>query len=198
MASRKILIWIFIFDAIAFVLAIAAELNRNIAKVKQDSEYNYNFCVYGSNIATMLGTNAAMCLLTSQVIALESSQWLIFKSAISPQVSMARSIVLRLTCLVTLLAAEACLLFGSVENLNHTKYRTIFSEDMKCHMLQKGVFGAGAVFVLFNGIVSLNCLSLLFNDKESLQVDSADASEKSGGDYMVLADDAEKAGENPA
>ena len=48
-----------------------------------------------------------------------------------------------------------CLLAGSVRNAYHTKYRTIFSEDPpSCQTVRKGVFAAGAVFILLTGIVS--------------------------------------------
>lgn len=51
--------------------------------------------------------------------------------------------------------AEACLLAGSVRNAYHTKYRTHLSDDPpSCESLRKGVFGAGAAFIVFTGIVS--------------------------------------------
>ncbi|KAG4390186.1 hypothetical protein GLYMA_06G247702v4 [Glycine max] len=51
--------------------------------------------------------------------------------------------------------AEVCLLAGSVRNAYHTKYRTMFTEiPLSCQTVRKGIFAAGATFVLFNGIVS--------------------------------------------
>lgn len=51
--------------------------------------------------------------------------------------------------------AEVCLLAGSVRNAYHTKYRTMFTNiPPSCQTVRKGVFGAGAAFVLFTGIVS--------------------------------------------
>lgn len=56
---------------------------------------------------------------------------------------------------MTFIIAEACLLAGSVRNAYHTKYRTIFSEDPpSCEMLRKGVFAAGAAFIILTSIVS--------------------------------------------
>lgn len=47
------------------------------------------------------------------------------------------------------------MLAGSVRNGYHTKYRTIFSEQPpSCETVRKGVFAAGAAFVLFTSIVS--------------------------------------------
>ncbi|KAG5047050.1 hypothetical protein JHK86_016456 [Glycine max] len=52
-------------------------------------------------------------------------------------------------------STEVCLLAGSVRNAYHTKYRTMFTEiPLSCQTVRKGIFAAGATFVLFNGIVS--------------------------------------------
>ncbi|MFS8023289.1 putative modifying wall lignin-1/2 [Helianthus anomalus] len=57
--------------------------------------------------------------------------------------------------LVTFIIAEACLLAESVRNAYHTKYRTVLpANPPSCETLRKGVFGAGAAFVVFTGIVS--------------------------------------------
>lgn len=56
---------------------------------------------------------------------------------------------------LTFIIAEACLLAGSVRNAYHTKYRTLFVNDPpSCETVRKGVFGAGAAFVLFTAILS--------------------------------------------
>lgn len=59
-------------------------------------------------------------------------------------------------CRVTFVIAEICLLAGSVRNAYHTKYRTIWSatNPPSCEILRKGVFGAGAAFIVFTGIIS--------------------------------------------
>lgn len=60
-----------------------------------------------------------------------------------------------LSCRVFFIIAEACLLAGSVRNAYHTKYTTqILSNPPSCETLRKGVFGAGAAFIIFTGIVS--------------------------------------------
>lgn len=51
--------------------------------------------------------------------------------------------------------AEVCLLAGSVRNAYHTKYRAYLTQNPpSCETLRKGVFGAGAAFVVFTGILS--------------------------------------------
>lgn len=44
----------------------------------------------------------------------------------------------------------ACLLGASVRNAYHTKYRSNWS----CKVVRKGIFGAGAAFIVFTGIAS--------------------------------------------
>lgn len=47
------------------------------------------------------------------------------------------------------------MLAGSVRNAYHTKYRTMFfNSPPSCETVRKGVFAAGAAFVLFTGIIS--------------------------------------------
>lgn len=60
-----------------------------------------------------------------------------------------------LSCRVFFFIAETCLLAGSVTNAYHTKYSTLISNNPpSCETLRKGVFGAGAAFIIFTGIVS--------------------------------------------
>jgi hypothetical protein len=56
---------------------------------------------------------------------------------------------------LTFLIAASCLLAGSVRNAYHTKYRDLLGERApSCQTLRKGVFGAGAAFIVLTGIVS--------------------------------------------
>lgn len=56
---------------------------------------------------------------------------------------------------VFFLIAEICLLAGSVRNAYHTKYRRYMGgRNLSCETLRKGVFGAGAAFVVLTGIIS--------------------------------------------
>ncbi|KAJ8467905.1 hypothetical protein OPV22_030457 [Ensete ventricosum] len=56
---------------------------------------------------------------------------------------------------LTFLVEEACLLAGSVQNPRHMRYRGIyFMNDPSCEVLRKGVFAAGAAFVLLTAILA--------------------------------------------
>ncbi|KAL6196476.1 hypothetical protein ACLB2K_032091 [Fragaria x ananassa] len=155
MASKLLLITILIVNVIAFGLAVAAEQRRSSAKIVQDSEVDYNYCVYNSDIATGYGVGAFLFLLVSQVIVMLVSRCFCCGKPLSPGGARALAVVLFITCWIFFFIAEACLLAGSVTNAYHTKYRTIFSEDPPdCQTLRKGVFGAGAAFIFLNTIVS--------------------------------------------
>ncbi|KAG5613901.1 hypothetical protein H5410_013725 [Solanum commersonii] len=48
MASKLLMISVFVFDVIAFALAIAAEQRRSTATIQTDNEQVYTYCVYDS------------------------------------------------------------------------------------------------------------------------------------------------------
>lgn len=51
--------------------------------------------------------------------------------------------------------AEICLLAASVRNAYHTKYvSSLMNEQITCKMLRRGVFGAGAAFIVFTCLTS--------------------------------------------
>lgn len=153
MASTLLLVVVFILDLIAFALAVAAEQRRASATVAKDLTSNY--CVYESDIATGFGVGALLLLLASQLLIMVASRCLCCGRALSPGRSRACAIFLFITCWFTFFIAEVCLLAGSVRNAYHTKYRTLLSQDPpSCETLRKGVFGAGAAFIIFTGIVS--------------------------------------------
>lgn len=155
MASKLLLIVVFVFDIIAFGLAVAAEQRRSTAKIVQDSEVNYNYCVYDSDIATGYGVGAFLFLMASQVLIMVASRCFCCGQALKPTGSRAWAILLFVTCWVTFFIAEVCLLAGSVRNAYHTKYRTVFAANPpSCETVRKGVFAAGASFVFFTGIFS--------------------------------------------
>ncbi|KAI4342482.1 hypothetical protein MLD38_027109 [Melastoma candidum] len=155
MASKLVLIVVFVFDLIAFGLAVAAEQRRSTAVITPDSEMNYNYCVYDSDIATGYGVGAFLFLLASQILIMSATRCFCCGKALNPSGSRAWAVILFITCWVCFLIAELCLFGGSIRNAYHTKYRTIFSENPpSCQTLRKGVFGAGAAFVFFTAIVS--------------------------------------------
>ncbi|PQQ10116.1 uncharacterized protein Pyn_13055 [Prunus yedoensis var. nudiflora] len=153
MASTALLVVVFVFDLIAFALAVAAEQRRSSAKIQTLA--NSSYCVYDSDIATGLGVGSFLFLLASQVLIMGVSRCLCCGKALRPSGSRSWAIMLFITCWVFFLIAEACLLAGSVRNAYHTKYRTVFTnEKLSCETLRKGIFGAGAAFVVFTGIFS--------------------------------------------
>ncbi|CAA7013772.1 unnamed protein product [Microthlaspi erraticum] len=156
MASKLVIIIVFILDLIAVGLAIAAEQRRSIGKVVPDSEKVYEYCEYGSDIATSYGAGAFVLLLTGQVIIMAASRCFCCGKALNPGGSRACAIMLFLICWVFFLIAEICLLAASIRNAYHTKYRKMWNIDNppSCEVIRKGVFAAGASFALFTAIVS--------------------------------------------
>lgn len=156
MASKLLLITVFILDLIAFGLAVAAEQRRSIARIVQDEELNYNHCVYNSDIATGYGVGAFLFLMVSQVIIMVASRCFCCGKPLSPGGSRACAVILFIICWVFFFIAEVCLLAGSVENAYHTKYRTIIFGDKtpSCEMVRKGVFASGAAFIFLTAIIS--------------------------------------------
>jgi hypothetical protein len=72
-------------------------------------------------------------------------------------------------CRVTFAIAEACLIAGATKNAYHTKYRDmVYAGNWTCQSLRKGVFIAGAVFVVFTMI--LNVYFYMYYSKATSQV----------------------------
>ncbi|KAL8103830.1 hypothetical protein AgCh_028141 [Apium graveolens] len=144
MASTLLLVIVFLLDLIAFALAVVAEQRRASAKVINDGTDSY--CSYESDIATGMGVGSLLFLLASQLLIMIASRCLCCGRALKPGKSRAW---------LTFLIAEVCLLAGSVRNAYHTKYRTsIVVDPPSCETLRKGVFAAGAAFIVFTGILS--------------------------------------------
>ncbi|KAL6543772.1 hypothetical protein OROGR_010269 [Orobanche gracilis] len=57
---------------------------------------------------------------------------------------------------MSFLVAEACLIAGAKKNAYHTKYRNvIYADKISCESLRKGIFIAGAVFVVATMILNV-------------------------------------------
>ncbi|XP_010533900.1 PREDICTED: uncharacterized protein LOC104809568 [Tarenaya hassleriana] len=153
MASALVLLLVFVFDLIAFALAVAAEQRRTTWRVVKEGESDY--CEYDKDIATGLGVGAFLILLASQLIIMGVSRCLCCGRALTPSGSRSWAIVLFITAWVFFFIAEVCLLAGSVRNAYHTKYRVYLGRHSpSCKTLRKGVFGAGAAFIVLTGIIS--------------------------------------------
>ncbi|KAE8707893.1 Transducin/WD40 repeat-like superfamily protein [Hibiscus syriacus] len=172
MASKLLLITVFVLDLIAFGLAVAAEQRRSIAKIVKDSEIKYNYCVYDSDIATSYGVGAFWLLMCSQALVMLASRCFCCGKALNPTGSRAWAVILFILCWLFFLVAEICLVAGSVRNAYHTKYRTIFGEQPpSCETVRKGVFGAGAAFIFLTAVVNklyYICYSNATENKHSL------------------------------
>ncbi|EPS73456.1 hypothetical protein M569_01302 [Genlisea aurea] len=154
MASKLLIIFVTILDIIAFALAVAAERRRSTGTPTPDGQNNF-YCVYNSDIATGYGVGACLLLLASQVIIMAASKCFCCGSPLRPGGSRACAVILFILCWVTFLIAEICLLAGSVRNAYHTKYATVFFKNPpSCETVRRGVFAAGAAFVLFTSITS--------------------------------------------
>ncbi|XP_023542784.1 uncharacterized protein LOC111802591 [Cucurbita pepo subsp. pepo] len=148
-----VVVVVFVLDLVAFALAVAAEQRRTTATVVQSG--NSKFCAYDSDIATGLGVGSLLVLFATQVIVMVASRCLCCGKALRPSGSRAWAITLFITCWVCFLIAEICLLAASVRNAYHTKYvSSIMNERISCKMLRRGVFGAGAAFIVFTCVAS--------------------------------------------
>ncbi|XP_030481180.2 uncharacterized protein LOC115698142 [Cannabis sativa] len=148
MASTLVLVLVFIFDLIAFALAVAAEQRRTTARLVKQADYTY--CVYDKDIATGLGVGAFLFLLISQIIIMVVTRCLCCGKALRPSGSRAWAIVLFISSWIFFVIAVSCLLSASVSNAVHTKYR----RSLSCKVVRKGFFGAGAAFVVLTGIAT--------------------------------------------
>uniref|UniRef100_A0A7N1A430 Fiber protein Fb34 n=1 Tax=Kalanchoe fedtschenkoi TaxID=63787 RepID=A0A7N1A430_KALFE len=155
MASKLVLVLVFLFDLIAFGLAVAAERRRSTAEIEKNANQEA-YCRYDSDISTGFGVGAFLFLLASQLLIMVASRCLCCGKGLSPGSSRAWAVILFLICWITFFIAEVCLLAGSVRNAYHTKYRTLWSANnpLSCQTLRQGVFGAGAAFIVFTGIIS--------------------------------------------
>lgn len=68
------------------------------AKVVTDSEMNYNYCVYDSDIATGYGVGAFLFLMASQVLIMVASRCFCFGKALNPSGSRACAVILFIIC----------------------------------------------------------------------------------------------------
>ncbi|KAH0434810.1 hypothetical protein IEQ34_026746 [Dendrobium chrysotoxum] len=131
-SSTLVHILVVLLSLTAFGFAIAAERRRSTGKVITDiSNHNITYCIYDSDIATGYGVGAFLFLFSNQALLM---------------------VVTKLTFLI----AESCLIAGATNNAYHTKYRhVIYVQNWTCASLRKGVFIAGAVFVVFTMVLNV-------------------------------------------
>ncbi|URD83831.1 fiber protein Fb34 [Musa troglodytarum] len=139
----------------AFGFAIAAERRRSTGTIVTDNT-NASYCVYDSDVATGYGSGAFLFLLSSQSLLMGVTKCMCFGKPLAPGGNRAWSIIYFASSWLTFLIAEACLIAGATKNAYHTKYRhMVYAQNWTCESLRKGVFIAGAVFVVFTMILNV-------------------------------------------
>ncbi|CAN1243195.1 hypothetical protein LINPERPRIM_LOCUS5591 [Linum perenne] len=147
-ASTMLFTAVFALDFISFLLALAAEQTRTTARVVPDSAYDYIYCVYDSNIATILGAFAFGLFFSGQLLS-----FFLTRKPFNKNRGVS-SIFLTIS-LVSFLGAEACLVAGTVKNAHRNKYRGLYGfGDLDCETLGAGVFEAGAVLIMICSFAS--------------------------------------------
>ncbi|KAJ6813234.1 uncharacterized protein M6B38_144695 [Iris pallida] len=141
----------------AFGFAIAAERRRSTGEIVHDSfNANTTFCVYDSDVSTGYGVGAFLFLFSSQSILMGVTKCMCFGRPLAPGGNRAWSIIYFASSWLTFLVASSCLIAGATKNAYHTKYRhVIYAQNWTCESLRKGVFIAGAVFVVFTMILNV-------------------------------------------
>ncbi|KAI4313925.1 hypothetical protein L6164_026867 [Bauhinia variegata] len=141
---------------VAFGFAIAAEGRRSVGTMFKDERTNETYCIYNSDVATGYGVGAFLFLLSSESLLMGVTKCMCFGRPLTPGGNRAWSIIYFISSWVTFLVADACLIAGATKNAYHTKYRgMIYAQNFSCETLRKGVFVAGAVFVVATMILNV-------------------------------------------
>ncbi|XP_057963397.1 uncharacterized protein LOC131154571 [Malania oleifera] len=153
--STLVHLLVVVLSLVAFGFAVAAERRRSTGHVVKDSA-NATYCVYNSDVATGYGVGAFLFLLSSESLLMGVTKCMCFGRPLAPGSNRAWSIIYFFSSWVFFLVAEACLIAGAKNNAYHTKYRgMIYAQNFSCETLRKGVFVAGAVFVVATMILNV-------------------------------------------
>uniref|UniRef100_A0A0C9S659 TSA: Wollemia nobilis Ref_Wollemi_Transcript_15501_1024 transcribed RNA sequence n=1 Tax=Wollemia nobilis TaxID=56998 RepID=A0A0C9S659_9CONI len=155
--STLVMLLLVVLHLIAFGFAIAAERRRSKGRVIRDTSQNdVSYCVYNSDIATGYGVGAFLFLFLAEFLIMGVTKCMCCGGALTPGGSRAWAIIYFFSSWLTFLIAEACLVAGAAKNAYHTKYRNmIYADKLSCETLRKGVFAAGAAFVVITLFLSL-------------------------------------------
>ncbi|XP_022952500.1 uncharacterized protein LOC111455168 [Cucurbita moschata] len=141
---------------VAFGFSIAAERRRSVGTLFEDKERNATYCVYDSDVATGYGVGGFLFLLSGESLLMGVTKCMCFGRPLTPGGNRAWAIIYFLSSWATFVVAEACLIAGAAKNAYHTKYRgMIYAQNLACETLRKGVFIAGAVFVVATMILNV-------------------------------------------
>ncbi|KAL6505739.1 hypothetical protein OROHE_023118 [Orobanche hederae] len=149
---------VIVLSLVAFGFAIAAERRRSVGDgtLRKDEITNNTYCVYNSDVATGYGVGAFLFLLSSESLLMGVTKCMCFGRPLAPGGNRAWAIIYFLSSWMSFLVAEACLIAGAKKNAYHTKYRNvIYADKISCESLRKGIFIAGAVFVVATMILNV-------------------------------------------
>ncbi|XP_010476336.1 PREDICTED: uncharacterized protein LOC104755622 [Camelina sativa] len=152
-ASTLVFILVVALSLVAFGFSIAAERRRSIGKSIQDPITNVTFCVYDSDVATGYGVGAFLFLLSSESLLMGVTKCMCFGRPLAPGSDRAWSIIYFISSWMTFLVAEACVIAGATKNAYHTKY--LSAQTFSCQSLRKGIFIAGAVFIVATMVLNV-------------------------------------------
>lgn len=154
--STLVHLLVVVLSLVAFGFAIAAERRRSVGTMRKIERTNETYCNYSSDVATGYGVGAFLFLLSGESLLMGVTKCMCFGRPLTPGGNRAWSIIYFLSSWVTFLVAEACLIAGATKNAYHTKYRTmIYAQNFSCEALRKGVFVAGAVFIVATMILNV-------------------------------------------
>ncbi|XP_062110121.1 uncharacterized protein LOC133821953 [Humulus lupulus] len=154
--STLVHLLVVVLSLVAFGFAIAAERRRSVGHIFNDERTNTTYCVYNSDVATGYGVGGFLFLLSSESLLMGVTKCMCFGRPLAPGSNRAWSIIYFVSSWATFLVAEACLIAGAKTNAYHTKYREmIYAQNFSCESLRKGVFVAGAVFVVATMILNV-------------------------------------------
>ncbi|KAL6190311.1 hypothetical protein ACLB2K_036709 [Fragaria x ananassa] len=154
--STLVHLLVVVLSLVAFGFAIAAERRRSVGEIHKDEQTNQTYCVYNSDVATGYGVGGFLFLLSGESLLMGVTKCMCFGRPLAPGGNRAWSIIYFVSSLVTFLIAESCLIAGATKNAYHTKYRgMIYAQNFSCDALRKGVFIAGAVFVVATMVLNV-------------------------------------------
>ncbi|KAJ6988046.1 hypothetical protein NC653_021083, partial [Populus alba x Populus x berolinensis] len=153
--STLVHLLVVVLSLVAFGFTIAAERRRSVGRIEKDAT-NATYCVYNSDVATGYGVGAFLFLLSSESLLMGITKCMCFGRSLAPGGDRAWAIIYFVSSWATFLVAEGCLIAGAKKNAYHTKYRgMIYAQNVTCETLRKGVFIAGAVFVVATMILNV-------------------------------------------
>ncbi|KAF3792465.1 hypothetical protein EJ110_NYTH11453 [Nymphaea thermarum] len=122
----------------------------------ESDENNTTYCVYNSDVATGYGVGSFLFLLSSQSVLMGVTRCMCFGRPLAPGGNRAFTIIYFVSSWFAFVIGEACLIAGATKNAYHTKYRNmVYADDWSCESLRKGIFAAGAAFVVFTMILNV-------------------------------------------